>query len=149
MTKKVFAIRLGIYILLGLILPIAFLAWKFELFTKVTQASFSVWGLIAMVIAIVFVLKLFDGLRKGLKHGWTKQVIDSICEITVPLLIVTVAFDWMSGFATEFVQFLILLIICETLAGVANPIPQWCFENNIEQTEGVIKRLFGTFFEKK
>ena len=134
MTKKVFAIRLGIYILLGLILPIAFLAWKFELFTKVTQASFSVWGLIAMVIAIVFVLKLFDGLRKGLKHGWTKQVIDSICEITVPLLIVTVAFDWMSGFATEFVQFLILLIICETLAGVANPIPQWCFENNIEQT---------------
>lgn len=146
MTKKIFAIRLILYIAIGLILPLGFLAWKFELFNKVTKISFSIWGLIAIITAIVFVLKLFNGLRKGLKHGIAKQVVDTICNVTVPLLIFTVAFDWMNDFSKEFVQFLVILIICETAAGVVNPIPQWCFENNIEQTEGVIKRIFGSLF---
>ena len=146
MTKKIFAIRLILYIVIGLILPLGFLAWKFELFNKVTKISFSIWGLIAIITAIVFVLKLFNGLRKGLKHGIAKQVVDTICNVTIPLLIFTVAFDWMSDFSKEFVQFLVVLIICETAAGVINPIPQWCFENNIEQTEGVIKRIFSSLF---
>ena len=97
MTKKIFAIRLTLYIILGLILPIGFLAWRFELFSKVTKISFSVWGLIAIITAIVFVLGLFNGLRKGMKFGLAKQVTDTICKVTIPLVIVTVAFDWMSG----------------------------------------------------
>ena len=148
MTKKAFAIRLVLYILVGLVLPLGFLAWRFKLFDQVTKISFSVWGLIAIVVAIVFVVKLFDGLRRGMKHGIAKQIIDTICNITVPLLIFTVAFDWMSDFAKEFVQFLIVLIICETASGIINPIPQWCFENNIEQTGGILKKVFGSF-EKK
>lgn len=148
MTKKEFALRLGLYILFSLIIPISFLAWRFKLFDQVTKISFSVWGLIAVVIVIVVVLKLFNGIRKGLKHGIGKQVVDSICNITIPLLIVTVAFDWMSGFSKEFVQFLIILIISETIAGIVNPLPQWCYENKIEQTGGIIKEIFATFQKK-
>jgi hypothetical protein len=145
MTKKIFAIRLTLYIILGLILPIGFLAWRFELFSKVTKISFSVWGLIAIITTIVFVLGLFNGLRKGMKFGLAKQVTDTICKVTIPLVIVTVAFDWMSSFSKEFVQFLIVLVICETAAGSVNPIPQWCFENNIEQTGNIFKKMFDWF----
>ena len=148
MTKKVFILRLASYVLLGLIIPIGFLAWRFELFNKVTKISFSVWGLVAIITAIVFILGLFKGLRKGMKQGIAKQAIDTICKVTIPLIIVAVAFDWMSGFSKEFVQFLIVLIISETAAGIVNPIPQWCFENNIEQTKGIIETVVEIFNKK-
>lgn len=148
MTKKVFAIRLSLYIIFGAIIPIGFLAWRFKLFDEVTQISFSVWGMIAMITVIVFLLRLLVSLKKGLKHGIPKQVVDTICGTTIPLLIFTIAFDWMSGFSVEFVQFLIVLIISETTAGVLNPLPQWCFENNIEQTGSVFKKIMN-IVEKK
>lgn len=148
MTRKEFVIRLLIYILFGLIIPVGFLSWRFKLFDQVTKISFSIWGLIAIIVAIVFVLGLFNGLKKGLKHGIAKQVIDTICKVTIPLLIVTIAFDWMSGFAKEFVQFLVVLIISETIGGIVNPLPQWCFENKIEQTGSVLTKIL-TSFQKK
>ena len=148
MTKKVFFARLMLYIILGLGLPIGFLAWRFELFNKVTKISLSVWTLIAIITIVVFVLKLFNGIRKGMKQGMLKQTIETICKVTIPLLIVTVTFDWMSSFSKEFVQFLIILIICETTGGVINPIPQWRFENNIEQSESILKKII-SLGEKK
>lgn len=142
MSKKVFAARLSLYILFGLILPITFLSWRFKLFSKVTQVSFSVWGLIAIITAVIFILKLFNGLRRGLKHGIVKQVSDTICKVTIPLLILLLVFDGMSDFSKEFIQFLVVLIICETIAGFINPLPQWCFENGIEQTENILSKIF-------
>lgn len=148
MTKKVFIARLCLYILFGLIVPVCFLSWRFELFNKVTKMSFSIWGLVAIVTIIIFILKLFNSIRKGLKYGIAKQVADTICKITVPLLIVAVTFEWMNDFSKEFVQFLVVLIICETIGGFINPIPQWCFENNIEQTGGIFKKILGTNTKK-
>ena len=149
MTKKIFAIRLSLYVVFGAIIPIGFLAWRFKLFDKVTTISFSVWGLVAMITVIIFALKLLIGFKKGLKHGIPKQVVDTVCDTTIPLLIFTVAFDWMSDFAIEFVQFLIVLIVSETVAGILNPLPQWCHENKIEETQGVFKKILGGFMEKK
>ena len=148
MNKKVFAIRLILYILIGIVLPIGFLAWRFDLFQTVTKVSFSMWGVIAIVTFIVLVLGLFKGLKKGMKPGIAKQVIDTICSVTLPLVIVAIVFEWLSDFSTEFVQFLIVLIICETIAGIVNPIPQWELENNIEATENIVQRIINIFTNK-
>ena len=114
------------------------------------KISFSIWGLIAIIILIVFVLKLFNGLRKGMKPGIAKQTIDTICKITIPIIVFIFTFDWMSSFAEEFTQFLIVLVICETIAGVVNPLPQWCFENNIDMTTGILKEIMSSLgFTKK
>ena len=141
MSKKIFIIRLSLYILIGLVAPIGFLAWKFQLFSKVTKISFSIWGFVAIFVAAVFVIKLFNGLRKGMKPGLGKQTIDIICKVTIPLLLVTIAFDWLSGFSSEFVQFLVVLTICESVGGVINPLPQWRFENGIEVKTNMVNEI--------
>lgn len=141
MSKKIFIIRLSLYILIGLVAPIGFLAWKFQLFSKVTKISFSIWGFIAIFVIAVFILKLFNGLRKGMKPCIWKQVIDVICKITIPLVLVTIAFEWLSGFSSEFVQFLVVLTICESTGGVVNPLPQWRFENGIEVKTDIVKDI--------
>ena len=144
MTKKAFVIRLILFILIGLIIPLLFLAFRFELFNEVTKVSVSMWGLIAIVTVVVFLLKLFGGLRKGLKPGLAKQIIDTICNVTIPTVLFAVAFDWMSNFSKEFVQFLIVLTICETAAGIIDPMPVWAFENNLEFTGSMFERIFGS-----
>lgn len=141
MSKKIFALRLSLYALFGVALPVGFLAWRFQLFSKVTKMSFSIWGLIAIVVIAIFVLKLFNGLYKGMKFGIAKQAIGVVCKVTIPLLVVMFAFDWVSSFATQFIQFLIVLTICETIAGVVNPLPQWRLENGIEATTGIVKQV--------
>lgn len=144
MSKKAFVIRLILFIVVGLLLPLGFLAWRFELFNEVTKVSFSVWGLVAIITVIVFSLKLFDGLRKGLKPGLIKQIIDTVCNVTIPIIIFVVVFDWMSDFAKEFVEFLIFLVICETAAGIIDPLPIWSFENNLEFTGSIFEKIFSS-----
>jgi hypothetical protein len=141
MSKKIFAIRLSLYILFGLVLPVGFLAWRFQLFSKVTKISFSIWGFIAIFVTAVFLIKLFNGVKKGMKPCLGKQVMDIICKVTIPLVLVTFAFDWLSGFSTEFVQFLVVLTICESIGGIVNPLPQWRFENGIETKSNMINDI--------
>lgn len=148
MTKKILFTRLIAYILIGLGVPIGFLSWRFNLFDKVTKTSFSVWGLIAIITVISFALALFKQLRNGMKPGIQKQTVDTVCKTTIPLIILTIIFEWMSDFSKEFVQFLVVLIICKTIAGIINPLPQWCLENNIEYKGNILKKIF-SFKQKK
>lgn len=143
MSKKQFIIRFVIYILIGLGLPIGFMAWRFDLFKeKPSTTSVTGWGLVLILIVVVFILKLINGLRKGLKPGsMTKQIVDGIYEVSIPLCLITFIVHLMSGVTEELTQVLIVLTVCETICIPINPIPRWRFENNIEVTENVVKKV--------
>ena len=143
MSKKQFIIRFVIYILIGLGLPIGFMAWKFELFVeKPSTTSVSGWGFVLIIIVVVFILKLVNGLRKGLKPGsMVKQVVDGIYTVALPLCLFTFIVYWMSGVSEQLTQVLIVLTVCETICIPINPIPRWAFENNVEIAEGVVKKV--------
>lgn len=143
MSKKQFIIRFVIYILIGLGLPIGFMAWRFELFVeKPSTTSVSGWGLVLILIVVVFILKLINGLRKGLKPGsMVKQIVDGLYNVSIPLCLVTFIIHLMSGVTEELTQVLVVLTFCETICIPINPIPRWRFENNIEVTESVVKKV--------
>lgn len=140
--KVIFAVRLALYIVIGLFAPVAFLAWKFELFKPNTSnLKISGWGLVVIIFISVFLLYLFNQLRKGMKPGIAKQCVDGIYKITLPLLLVTFIIHWTGNYIEQLVQFFIVVTICETIAIPINPLPKWAAENNIDTKGSIAKQI--------
>lgn len=143
--KAIFITRLITYFIFSLALPIAYLIWKFQLFRRVSKVSIGGWGLVLIIFLAVYFWKLISAARKGLKFGMTRQVLNGLCGITLPLAISYLVLWWLSGNIQELIDFLLVLTICETVAIPINPIPKWQFDNNKEVTEMSIMSIVEKF----
>ena len=141
MSKKQFWMRFSIYVLFGGILPFLFLVWRFNLFSKVSKLSIGGWGLVAIIFIGVFFIKLIKSVKKGLPFSMLSQVLEGTCKVLLPLFIAAFVVYYMQDIMEQVFQFLCILIICETVAVVANPIPRWSHENKILEIEGSTKTL--------
>lgn len=141
MSKKEFWFRLSFYIFFGLIIPFVFLVWRFRLFEKVSKVSIGGWGLIAVIFVAVFFMSLLKAVRKGLPFSFTTQVIEGLCKLTIPLIIACTCVYFMQDLMTEMFQFLCVLTICETVAVIVNPIPQWSHENQLEEQDNRMRGI--------
>lgn len=139
--RKKFLLRLIAYLIIGLVFPVVFLVYRFQLFSKITTVSIGGWGFVLIIFIIGFIWKLFSNLRKGMKFSFYKQIINGLCSVTFPLLIAVLSVYWLSGLTTELIEFLIVLLVCESVAIPINPLPQWKFENNMEETAVGIGRI--------
>lgn len=139
--RLIFWIRFAFYALFGLIIPILFLAWRFELFSKVSKLSIGGWGIVAIIIVGIFFIKLIKAVRKGLPFSFGTQVLEGLCKVTIPLLVLTFITNYMQSCVEEMYQFLFVLTFSETFALIINPIPQWAHENKIEEKESIIKNV--------
>lgn len=148
MSKKEFWIRLPIYILFGGALPFAFLIWRFKLFSKVSKLSIGGWGIIAVIFISVFFIKLIKAVRKGLPFSLVSQILEGVCKIIIPLLVGAFCCYYLKDMMEEVFQFLWVLIICESIAIVVNPIPKWAHENKNDSLIENLKAL-GLNLDKK
>ena len=149
MSKKQFWIRIGIYFLFALLVPIGFLIWRFDLFAQVESGTkLSGWGTFAAVFVILFFLKLMKSVRKGLPFSYWTQLLDGVISVIIPLIAITVILTFMKNFIEELSQFLIVLTACEVVAVFTNPLKEWAHENNIEYESisllNAIKSFMGT-----
>lgn len=149
MNKAQFWIRFSIYFLLGLIVPIVFLIWRFKLFNKVSSISIGGWGFVVIVIFVVFCTKMLKAIKKGLPFSMATHIINCIVKVTLPLFMSLMAVYILKDFMTECFQVICVLLICETISSIANPFPQWVHENNLEEKENQIKTIFSSVLEKK
>ena len=151
MTKKraVFWIRLILYIGFSLITPLAFLIWRFQLFQTVSKVSVGGWGLVLIIFFIIYFWKLVNSVRKGMKFGMAKQILDGLCGITIPLFATYWILWWLSGSIDELIEFILVLTVSETVAIPLNPIKKWQYENHKEIFEADIFSLINKFKKKK
>lgn len=136
LTPKEFATRLALYVLIGAIIPFAFLAWRFNLFApKPSKESVTIggWGLIAIVFIAIFFIKMLKAIRKGMIFSAYTKAIDAITKIFIPLLLAIIIIYFMGSVQEELLQFLVVVFICEIPAAAVNPIPRWAYENKIEE----------------
>ena len=145
MKKTKFFVNFGLYCLFGGILPFLFLSWRFELFKKVSKISIGGWGLVAVIFIFIFVTVTTNKIKQGMPYSYTKQVIDGISKVILPLLLGAFCVYYMRDLMEELFQFFCILVLCETVAVLVNPIPQWQHENNVEQTESSVKKILQTF----
>lgn len=148
MSKTQFWIRFAIYFLLGLVVPIVFLIWRFKLFGKVSTISIGGWGFIAILLFVIFFIKMLKAIKKGLPFTLTTHIVNAVIKVTLPLFLALMTVHLLKDFMTECFQVLCVLLICETISSIANPFPQWVHENQLEETENQMKNVFASLLEK-
>ena len=151
--KKIFLLRLFGFALCACILPFAFIAWRYELFSKVDKISLSGWGLIGVIIVAVFVLYVIRTFKRGLKakHQWsmTMQIVNGVLKVVLPLVALYFVINAIESSIELFKQSLLATIICEICAVPLNPLPKWEMESHIEHEDDLFEKLKNAIKEAK
>lgn len=141
MSKKEFWTRFGLYIAFGIVIPFAFLTWRYQLFSKVSKISIGGWGLVAILMVAIFFISLIKAVKKGLPFSYGVQVLTVLCKISIPILAVLCCLYALRDLIDQTIQFVAVLFTCETIAGLVNPLPQWAHENKVNEENNRFKDL--------
>lgn len=140
MTKKQFWIRMGLFVLFACVLPFVFIAWRYKIFGKISEISLSGWGLFAILIVIVFLFYIIKAVSKIKKWSMTKQVFLGTFKVIVPLICLYFGLRCIRNSVDLFMQLLIVVIFCEAIAIVINPIPQAQESSEIDYFSEIFER---------
>lgn len=144
MTRKEFWTRLALYAVFGAVLPFVFIVFRFNLFGKVTKVNVSGWELVAIIFIAIFFLKLLNNVRKGLPFSMLSQVINGIVKVILPLIVALIISYYFKDSMDYLTQFLCVLVVCESIAIVVNPLPRWAHENKIEEDKATLQKMLET-----
>lgn len=150
MSKKEFTIRLILWILFACLLPVGFICWRYNLFTKIDRISFSGWGILGIIILAVFIYVLIKYLRSGLtEYSMFKQVLNGITKVILPLSIVLGVSVAIRNSLDYFIQSLCATIVCEIIAIPINPFPKWVQEKSDGKYENMMDILVNKLNKKE
>lgn len=154
-TRTIFWIRFVLWAFAACILPFCFIAFRFELFSKISKISVSGWGIFAILIVVVFIFSILRYLKKGLKgrYNFWIQCINGVLKITLPLLAFFMLINSMKDNLDYFLQALGCVILCETIAVPLNPLPKWAYEaqrdSRMDERKDTVDYLLDKVSKKK
>lgn len=143
--REIFWVRFGLYVLFGVVIPCAFLIWRFDLFKVVNKMQTNIWFVIMICFMLGFFISVAKQVRKGLKFSLLTQCLDGIGKVLLPLLIAILCIYFTKDFINEIMQFLIVVFVCEIIAIPVNPLPKWCYEHELENDLFNIKKILSSF----
>lgn len=150
--RQLFWTRFALWVLFALVAPVAFIAWRFELF-KGNHVSISGWGFLAIVIIAVFIISLLRYVKKGLPFSFMSQCISGLCKVILPLVCLYAILYCIQQNLQAFLQALGCVILCELVAIPLNPMPQWMHDNleekDREKIESMSDIIWDKFFSRK
>ena len=138
MSKKMFWVRLLAYVVVGGLLPLTFIAFRFDLFEKVSTLSISGWTLISMltvfiVFSFVFFMKLVKGVRDGLPFSYGTQLLNGLYKVIIPMLMAALILYYLKDSVDKVIQLFVVAIPCEMVAIAINPIRTWAHDNKLDE----------------
>lgn len=141
MEKKIFLARLILFTIFACVLPFSFIAWRYHIFTTLNSISLSGWGIIAIVIALVFIVYVARMLKRGMPYSMLTQCIGGLLKVTLPLILLYVVVNAIKNQSEIFLQALLVVIISETIAIPINPFPKWLNDNQIKKEDSYFEKL--------
>ena len=149
-TKAIiFWTRFFIYIVFGLVIPISFLIWRFDLFSSTNKIKFGGWGILAIILMAIFMINLSKQTEECFENGIEKQIIRAIRKVFIPLLSVTLCLWAVSDFINELIQFFIVITMCETIASMVNPMFDLAKEHKEGRIENKMIKMAKIFWSNK
>lgn len=143
-TKTAFWIRLAVMVVVGILTPLLYLIIKYNLFGKSIKITIGLWGLIAIIfiaLALVVLIKFYvSGLKTKFSYG--KQLIDGICKLILPITIFVIAMIVLKDYTNQLIDFCWVLLPCEIVAVIVNPLPKWAFDNNVDGMGEIADKVF-------
>ena len=141
MEKKIFLARIILFTIFACVLPFSFIAWRYHIFTTLNSVSLSGWGIIAIVIALVFIVYVARMLKRGMPYSMLTQCIGGLLKVTLPLILLYVVVNAIKNQSEIFLQALLVVIISETIAIPINPFPKWLNDNQIKKEDSYFEKL--------
>lgn len=146
--KTVFTIRAILWATFSAILPFLFIVWRYGIFKPSCKIKLSGWGIIGVIILILFVIKLVSYLIKGMKFSLAKQCILGFLRIVLPLVLLLLFVIEVKNNIQLIYQALICVIACEIVGIPLNPFPAWLEQKRIEEGKEQANDLFDMFLDK-
>lgn len=141
MSRKQFWIRLPIYALFLFVIPAAFLIIRFKLFQKISALNIGGWGIVTILLVGFGFMKMMKEVKKGLPFCYLNQVVTGLYKVIVPLLVLTFVIYIGKDSVNHILQFLFVLVPCEFIAILINPLPRWAYENHLEEDGYKLKQI--------
>jgi len=148
--KKQFWIKMIMFLLFSLILPCIYLTIRFNLFAQTTTIKITLWAIILIAIIITTCVVMLKYWLAGMKAKYSllKQIVMGLIKVILPLTIILLGAIYFRGridvIAVNikvFIEALIVIICCEAVAIVVNPLPKWAFENNVEGIGEILDKV--------
>jgi len=126
--------------------PIAYLVIRFSLFQTTTRLQVGLTGIvvIAIMLGVISVLIKFylDGMK--CKYSLFKQILQGIIKLILPLLLLLVSLVWLGDNISILKEALYVIIPCELVAIIVNPLPKWCFDNNVDGMSEIADKVLNS-----
>ena len=148
-AKKIFIVRVCLYILFGLILPSAFIIWRYDLFKTVSKVNLSGWAIVLGIIVLTFTIITLRYILHAKKYSYTKQIIKGVCSIILPLLFIIFVLYSARNTIDQLLQVLGCVTICETIAIVINPLEKWAYKQSLGEQENFLNYVLDKREQKK
>lgn len=149
--KGVFAIRFVLFILFAFVLPIGHILGKYKPFNYTESLSIGFAGIIIVAILLVGLKFLVSFYLEGMKtkYSLAKQIISGVVKIILPIGIVVALIVALSKFADQLLEICMVLLPCEFIAIIVNPLPKWAFENNVEGIANITEKILDVVQKKE
>ena len=138
--RQSFWLRMGLAILFALVIPFSAIAYKFELFAFRDAAySLTGWGILAILILVLFLMRMIKKYTKDLPHSFLKQFIDTVNYVVIPLSFGTLLF-WMIQNTNDAVYFVLRISLFSVPIGaLINPLPGWAQKQKDQHQINILK----------
>lgn len=146
--KTVFGFRVFLWAVCAAVLPFAFIAWRYDIFTPQTKIKLTGWGFIAIIILVIFISTLIKYIYKGLRPGLAKQCIFGFVSIILPLVVLYLLVTSIESNIGLFKQALGCVILCEAIAIPLNPFPAWLAKRQEEDGKRKAETMSDVFWDK-
>jgi hypothetical protein len=149
--RAVFAIRFTAFILFAFLLPIGHILGKYKPFNYTESLSVGFAGLVIIAILFIGLKFLVEFYLNGVKtkYSLAKQIVSGVTKVIVPMCAVVALVIVLSKYTQQLLDMSIVLIPCEMVAIVVNPLPKWAFDNNVEGLANITEKILDVVQTKK
>lgn len=147
--KQKFWVRMIGFTLFACVLPFVFIAYRYNLFSKVSKVQIGGWGIVAIVIVFFFVKYVCGMVKRGMPYSMTTQVITGVCKVIIPLALLYAFAYSIKDNIDLFLNSLGVVIILEAIAIPINPLPKWVEEHKKGEQETAMDLFITKFWSKK
>lgn len=139
--KKSLIIRLILFVLFSILLPILFIAFRYGIFKNPSKMSLSGVGIISIILIVGFTIYIALQIKKALPFSIVSQVITGILFIIVPLLCLIWFLSSIKNSIDVFINCLIFITISELIAIPINPIPKIQELTKEDKEKSLVKKI--------
>ena len=149
MEKKELITRLSLFLMFSLVAPIVYVSIRCKLFSA--KKTISIWFIIILgvVLGVVsLIIKYYlDGMKT--KYSLMKQILEGFIKVIMPIAFVLIAvvwfkskMEWIVSNVNLMIEVLGVVLGCEVIAVIVNPLPKWAFNNNVDGLVEITDKIF-------